>query len=67
TEGAISDYNRAIEINPNYTFAYYNRGITRSRQGDKKGAIADFDRAIELEPNYAPVYLSRGNARDDSG
>ena len=29
TNGAISDYTKAIEINPNYDKAYYNRGISK--------------------------------------
>ena len=28
-EGAISDFSKAIEINPNYENAYVNRGISR--------------------------------------
>ena len=34
-----------VQINPNYTSAYCNRGYARSEIGDYKGAIADYDRA----------------------
>lgn len=28
-QGAVADYNRAIQIDPNYAFAYYNRGLLK--------------------------------------
>jgi len=33
---AISDHNKAIEINPKYAKAYYNRGATYGKKDDKK-------------------------------
>ncbi|MGZ3592372.1 MAG: tetratricopeptide repeat protein [Syntrophales bacterium] len=56
---AISDYDRAIEINPNYVKAYINRGNTYINLGNYKQAISDYDRAIEINPNYAFVYYNR--------
>ena len=47
-EGAIADYTRAIEINPQLANAYANRGVVRNALGDKAGAIVDFQRAAEL-------------------
>src|SRR4051812_38176452 len=37
-EGAITEYTRAIEINPNLAQAYYNRGVAKTDQGDSSGA-----------------------------
>ncbi|MDT9186184.1 tetratricopeptide repeat protein, partial [Limnospira sp. PMC 289.06] len=51
-KAAIADYNRAIEINPNYHNAYNNRGFAHRSQGNYKAAIADYNRAIEINPNY---------------
>ena len=34
--GAIADYNKAIELNPKYVKAYYNRGIAKKRLGDRR-------------------------------
>ena len=46
---AISDYTKAIEINPRYVDAYDNRGfIYMVRLEDKKKACADWKRACEL-------------------
>jgi tetratricopeptide (TPR) repeat protein len=36
TKGAIADYTKAIELNPQYADAYYNRGNTKSKLGDNK-------------------------------
>lgn len=61
--GAIEDYTKAIEINPNYANAYYNRGIAKKNLEDYYGAIADFSEAIELDPDDAAAYYNRGFAK----
>ena len=60
-ERAIADYNRALERDPNYALAYYNRGYCYETLGDSEKAEADFARALELEPNLAEIYISRGD------
>ena len=60
-EKAISDYTKAIEINPNYGEAYYNRGIEYDNLKQRDRAIADYNRAIEINPNYNAAYSNRGN------
>ena len=42
--GAISDYTKAIEINPSYADAYKNRGYTKNQLKDYQGAILDFNK-----------------------
>ena len=63
-QGAIADYNKAIEINPQYAFAYTNRGNSKSGLKDYQGAIADFSKAIEINPEYANAYVNRGVVRE---
>jgi tetratricopeptide (TPR) repeat protein len=46
--GAVTDYDKAIEIRPDYADAYANRGHTRYEQGDLKGAIADVWDSLRL-------------------
>ena len=59
-QGAIADFNKAIELQPKFAGAYSVRGAARVAIGKKKGALADANKAIELQPNYAPNYLTRG-------
>ena len=47
-QGAISDYDKAIVINPMYANAYCNRGISKIFLGDKNSACLDFKKASEL-------------------
>lgn len=57
---AIEDYTKAIELNPNFADAYYNRGLAwvaiKEKEYDK--AIKDYTKAIELKPDYADAYYN---------
>ena len=63
---AIADYGRAIEIDPNYVLAYFNRAVALRRGGAAERAIADLDQAIRLDPSLARAYNERGLAWYDS-
>ena len=63
-QGALADYNRAIDLEPNFTTAYLQRGLFRAnRLNFPLGAFLDYNRAIELDPTYAKAYLNRGILR----
>jgi tetratricopeptide (TPR) repeat protein len=61
-EQAITDYDHAIELDSQYTLAYFNRG--NAYYGLKRywQAIADYDRVIQLDPQYTDAFINRGNA-----
>lgn len=61
--GAISDFNKAIELDPNNAGAYMNRGNTKIKLKDFYGAISDYTKVIELNPNDAVAYCYRGNSK----
>lgn len=64
---AMYHYNESIRINPDYHFAYNNRGILYRNLGQYERAIKDFDAAIDLEPHSAIAYTNRGVAYDNLG
>jgi tetratricopeptide (TPR) repeat protein len=57
---AVSDYNKAIEINPEFVVAYLDRGFTYSKMGEYEKAMSDYNKAIEINPRYAKAYYNRG-------
>ena len=62
-KGAITDYDSAIRLNPDYATTYYNRGNAKSKLGQHFAAIADYDTAIRLNPDYAEAHINRGAAK----
>ena len=62
--GAISDFIKAININPEYPEAYYNLGVAKRKLKDYYGAISDYTKAIEINPNYKSGYKNRGIAKE---
>jgi protein O-mannosyl-transferase len=59
-QGAIKDYDKAIEINPNYLYAINNRGRAKLEAGDKTGALKDYSKSIEINPHDARPFNNRG-------
>ena len=57
---AISDYTKAIEINPRWAEVYYFRGGAYNEIGQNVSAISDYTKAIEINPRYAEAYFGRG-------
>jgi tetratricopeptide (TPR) repeat protein/predicted nucleic acid-binding Zn-ribbon protein len=62
-QGAIEDYTRALELDPNSAIACNDRGVAFSSLGDQPAAIADYTKALQLEPNEPAYYFNRGFAR----
>ena len=64
---AIANYNKAIQLKPDYDHIYNNRGLAKIWGGQHFAAISDFDKAIQLKPDYADAYYNRGFAKDHLG
>ena len=58
---AIELYSRAIEFDPDFAAAYYNRGREHDTLGQLEKAIADYGRSLEILPS-ADAYYNRGLA-----
>ena len=59
---AISDCNKAIELDPTKAAPYKNRAGAYNGKGQYGLAIVDCDKALEIDPNYAKAYKNRGLA-----
>ena len=59
-EESIQYFNKAIEIDPNYAFAYYNRADMFLFLKKYEKAIRDYNKAIQLAPNLAKTIGIRG-------
>ncbi len=66
-EAAITDYNKAIELNQKEPSIYFSRGLAHFNRQSFTLAIADFDKVIELDPKEAMAYFKRGNALEKTG
>ncbi len=62
--GAISDYDRALSLNPDFGEVYFRRGLARNVLHDWKGAAADYTKALEAKPDHAEAYTNRGLIRN---
>jgi len=56
----IQHLDKAIEINPNYDKAWYNKGIALGNLNLHEEAIKAFDKAIEINPNYDKAWYGKG-------
>jgi protein O-mannosyl-transferase len=61
SNGAMSDYNKAIELNPKYAEAYSARGTLYDALIDSANALKDYNKALALSPTLTETYYNRGN------
>ncbi|WP_072621601.1 tetratricopeptide repeat protein [Spirulina major] len=58
---ALSDLNRAIQLNPQDAIAFCYRGQVRCQLGETGGALADLEAALALNPNAAGFWVAKGD------
>ena len=59
-DDAIGDLNRAIELLPDFAYAYYNRANLYCLSGMLSEALEDYTHAIDLNPLFGEAYYNRG-------
>ncbi|WP_138984681.1 tetratricopeptide repeat protein, partial [Crocosphaera watsonii] len=57
---ALSDYNQALNINPQSADVYNSRGFLYSHQQKWDLALSDYNQALTINPQLAGVYSNRG-------
>ena len=67
-EGAVLDYNKALELSPTEICLVYSmRGNAKRNLSDFDGAISDQNKALDFDPLYADGYFNRGIAKFQKG
>ena len=64
---AIKDFTKAIELAPEDSSLYMERGGTYYYKKDYNAAVADLNQAIKMKPQEAKYYFIRGVVYKDSG
>ncbi|HEU4596777.1 MAG TPA: tetratricopeptide repeat protein [Pyrinomonadaceae bacterium] len=59
-DGALADFDKAIELNAADALAHVNRGLLRRERGEAEGALKDFTQAVLIDPRAATAYANRG-------
>ena len=62
-QGAILDYTKALEINPDRAEVLYHRGFASYKLQDYRNADLDYTKALFLDPYLVEVYYYRGLCR----
>lgn len=57
---SINDSTEAILLKPNYSEAYFSRGVAYSLKHEHAKAISDLNEAIRLNPKVSNYYQARG-------
>ena len=66
-EKARVEFERALEIEPNFSNARYFLGLTYDRFGDKQAALGQFEKIIQLNPNNEEVKKIISNLQEGKG
>ncbi|HEX2203035.1 MAG TPA: tetratricopeptide repeat protein [Longimicrobium sp.] len=67
SERAISYYSAAMEMDPNYSEYYNDRGGEHMRMGRFEEALADYFEAVRLSPPYQEVWTNLGQCYRSMG
>jgi tetratricopeptide (TPR) repeat protein len=60
---ALLNLNKALELDPNYSQAYFVRGNIKDAFDDRHGAMKDYNLAVEKNPKFADAFYARGNVK----
>lgn len=64
---ALTDYNKVLQLEPQYLLAHYGRGVSYLRKGELVAAKSAFDNALALNPEFIEALYSRGIVHYDLG
>ena len=66
-EKCMIDFNKAVELQPDYGYRYASRAFARSHFGDMDGAVEDYEKVVELDPDDHLAYNNLGLLLEKKG
>ena len=66
-DDAITQYQEALQINPNYAEAHFNLGNALRKKGRMEEAITQYQAALQIKPGYAEARANLGFALLQTG
>ena len=64
---ALDWLNKAVDVQPHYSYRYASRGWMKQACGDLRGAIEDYKRTVELDPEDAVTWNNLGLLEEQLG
>lgn len=64
---SMTDFNKAVQLDPNYSFRYAARAFAKQSFGDLDGAVEDYKKAVELDPEDAVAQNNLGMLLEQQG
>ena len=58
-EMIMRDYDKVIELAPDFAFVWYNRANLLAHQKDYQAAVINYTKSIELEDDFSEAYFNR--------
>ncbi|MGZ4035140.1 MAG: tetratricopeptide repeat protein, partial [Bacteroidia bacterium] len=59
-EMVLSDYSKALTLDPDFTYAWFNKATTKIKMDDYLGAVNDYSIALSCDPTLSDIYYNRG-------
>ena len=59
-EGAIKDYDQALQLDPTLSYALFNKGNIYYETGDYTSALECYTRAMDIDPQFGQAAFNRG-------
>ncbi len=66
-EDAIRFFDKALQLDPEFPWAYFNRGVAHHLMSNFKDAIEDYKQALKRRPSYALGYNNLALAKRQLG
>ncbi len=66
-EGAAENYEKVLELNPEYSRAHFQLGFLSTRLGEYEAALKHYEKAVTVDPSFAKGWFALGLALQRNG